>query len=113
MSKLKKIYLFLILMILSFSLYAGGWSGFTKVSSIYPHSTNNIDGTMYFTFGTMINPGGCANSSLIALKKSNNLSSEMYSLILLAFTSGKQVNYYASGCGTSGYPEMLHVRVVG
>jgi hypothetical protein len=87
------------------------WSGNTSIKQIYPHSENNKDGTIYLMFEKMINPGGCSKPNLIALKRSNQLSSEIYAMMLSAAVSGRQVSYYIVGCDAHGYPELRHALV--
>lgn len=110
---IKKIVLCLCVLFVftSSPVLAGEWSGATGVIRIYPHSTNNTNGTVYYSFDVMKNPSGCQNGTLIALKKSNNLSSEIYSLLLMAFTTKLKVNYYVDGCDATGYAELLHVSL--
>ena len=107
---MKKIILFISLL-LPLTAISGEWSGLTNIKKIYPHSTNNTDGTIYLGFDVMKNASSCTHSSLLALKKSNNLSSEIYSLILTAYAKGSRVNYYTQGCDSHGYPELLHITV--
>lgn len=101
--KILKIIL-LLLTFLSLDAFAQ-WSGKSDIKRIYLHSTNNVEGTTYLAFSTMINPFNC-------IKKSNKLSSEIYALILSASTVGKQVAYYTSGCDANGYPELLHISLI-
>jgi hypothetical protein len=98
-------------LLLSVPAFAQQWSGNTSIEQIYPHSTNNTDGTIYFMFEKMINPGGCSKSNLIALKRSNKLSSEIYAIMLSSAVSGKKVSYYIVGCDAHGYPELRHALV--
>jgi hypothetical protein len=100
--------LIVLMMIFSASTYAGQWSASTFVKKIYPHATNNTDGTIYLTFDVMLNPDNCTRDSLLALKKSNKLSSEIYSLFLAAANSGKKVSYWVGGCDDAGYPVLHH-----
>ncbi|WP_125562699.1 hypothetical protein [Pseudoalteromonas rubra] len=109
--KIKALAIVLTLGICSFFSHAGSWSGTTYVKEIYAHSTNNADGTIYFKFGLMKNPYNCEQSDLIALKKSNKVFSELYSLILAAFATEQKVNYYVNGCDQHGYPELIHANV--
>jgi len=105
-------YLFmLIFLIVSPLVMAWEWSGRTSISLIYPHSTNNSDGTIYLTFKKMINPSNCRSSAHIALKKSNKLDQEIYSLLLAARAMKSEVNYYAGGCDSHGYPVLLHIQL--
>ena len=103
----------LFTVLVSAELEAGGWNGAANVKKIYPHSINNTDGTVYYAFDVMKNPDTCEKSSLMALKKSNNLSSEIYSLILTAFTTKTKVNIYVGGCDAGGYPVLLHAYIDG
>lgn len=102
------------LIVLFVTLFAtssfAGWSGATAITLVYPHSTNNTDGTIYVRFEKMINPADCTYDTLIALKKSNNLSSEIYSMILSASYAGKPLSYYVVECDDHGYPVMEHVK---
>ncbi|WP_299020020.1 hypothetical protein [uncultured Photobacterium sp.] len=109
--KIVKVISVLFLIMTSSSISAAIWSGGTEVLEIYPHTNNNVDGTIYFRFGKMVNPSNCQRSDMIALKKSNKVSSELYSLILTAFTTGKRVNYYVETCDQHGYPELIHAKV--
>lgn len=104
-------YFLIILITLSPFAYSSQWSGSTEVKVIYPHSTNNGVGTIYFVFEKMINPSECQKDSLIALRKDNKLSSEIYSLILAAFTSNANINYYVVSCDDAGYPILHHARI--
>ncbi|QPB82198.1 hypothetical protein CWC22_003900 [Pseudoalteromonas rubra] len=109
--KIKALVISSTLAICSFVTHAGSWSGTTYVKEIYAHSTNNVDGTIYFKFASMKNPYNCEQSDLIALKKSNKVFSELYSLILAAFATDQKVNYYVNGCDQHGYPELIHANV--
>ncbi|WP_156804559.1 hypothetical protein [Gallaecimonas xiamenensis] len=97
--------------IASIPCFAGQWSEATPVTKIFPHSTLNEKGTVYFSFAQVINPGSCNQSGQVALLKSNQLESEIYSLLLSAFMADKKVTYYAEGCDALGYPVMLHAAV--
>lgn len=103
-------FLALCVLLLSAPAFAQ-WSGNTSIKQIYPHSANNTDGTIYFIFEKMINPGGCNKSGLVALKRNNQLSSEIYAMMLSAAVSGREVSYYIIGCDAHGYPELRHAMV--
>lgn len=102
-----------IIALIALESNAGVWSGDTEIRQIYPHSKNNSDGAIYFRFNELVDSSDCSNKSLIALKKNNNLSSEIYALMLMAFTANKKVRYYVEGCDAHGYPELLHAYVNG
>ncbi|ACR11851.1 hypothetical protein TERTU_4443 [Teredinibacter turnerae T7901] len=102
-----------IIVLIASEANAGVWSGDTEIRQIYPHSKNNTDGSIYYRFNELVDSSNCANKSLIALKKSNNLSSEIYALMLMAFASNKKVRYYVEGCDAHGYPELHHAYVNG
>lgn len=104
---LKKLMIVLMAVISTGSL-AGEWSSKTLVKKIYPHSTANVDGTVYLSFDVMLNPDNCTRDTLLALKKSNKLSSEIYSLLLSAANTGKQITYWVGGCDVAGYPILHH-----
>jgi len=97
---------------LVFSSFAyGDWSGPVSITQIYPHSTNN-DGTIYLKFTKMINPSDCSRPSLIALTSDNKLFSEIYSLLMMAYTTDTKVTYYVEGCDNSSWPKLLHIQTV-
>lgn len=56
------------------------WGGDTEMRQIYQHSKNNTDGSIYYRFNELVDSSDCANKSLIALKKSNKLSSGIYAV---------------------------------
>ncbi|WP_325892444.1 hypothetical protein [Grimontia sp. NTOU-MAR1] len=113
--KLKKVtilrHLLILLPLTSAASYSQEWSGGTNLKTIYPHSHNNGVGTVYYSFEKMINPSNCTHGWLIALRKDNKLSSEIYSLLLTAFTTDTKVNYYVGGCDDAGFPVMHHIQL--
>lgn len=111
MKKTKLLIFTLLIAIISFPAFAGQWSEATSINKIYPQSINNTDGTIYFTFEIMLNPSSCSRSSLIALKKNNKVSAEIYSLLLTAFTTNSKITYYVDGCDEKSYPVMVHAMI--
>ena len=107
-----RILLLLALLLLPTGAFASGWSGNTTVESIFTHATDNGVGTIYFTFGEMINPDMCEKGSQIALVKGSPYESEIYSLFLSAFMSDKTVQYLVSGCTSNGYPKMKNTKLI-
>lgn len=101
----------IVSLLFSTSALSQTWSGSTEVKKIYPHSHNNGVGTIYYSFERMINPSNCKEGWLIALRKDNKLSSEIYSLLLTAFSTDAKINYYVGGCDDAGFPILHHVQL--
>lgn len=81
-----------------------GWST-GKISKI---RIQGLHGRILVNQENASNPGGCLNTDyLIMATNDNSLSKEMYSALLTAYASGKEVGLALKGC--SSYPVITEV----
>lgn len=66
---------------------------------------NAYGGWIFSTNGSDDNPDQCLNNTVI-LESSHQQYKEIYSFLLAAYTSGKEVNIYVNGCNTAGYKKL-------
>ena len=97
------ILVFILLLCTSASAY-DGWSGERKVNSVRVYSASHV----LITVTAPNNPGECASTEYLVL---NNADTEagmrMYSALLSAYTTGKNVTLALTGCSSgdkAGWP---------
>lgn len=104
--KMKKILLGIVgFWLLSSSVMAGEWVGWTTVNEVYVSS----GGSVLAKFETMENPEGCSSTSWVKTEYTNVSRKEIYSMLLTALAADKEVRYYINGCNT--YATMTHTMV--
>lgn len=85
---MKKILVFLVLLLFSSQLLAGTGSG--KITTTYAHDKNNSEGIVIFNVENHTSPPSCSGNEW-AFDLNNELGKAMYSLLLSAATQGKTV----------------------
>jgi len=93
------------LLVFSSASMAAGWSNFSTVTEVYPHT----NGSVYVTFSEMQNLNNCEHSGHIRLLPTNAVREEIYSALLSALAAGQRVSYYSVSCDE--YPVIAHIRV--
>lgn len=73
---------------------AGEWSDLGKITLVYPKPSRN---GIYFKHDNMVSDG-CSEKSYLFLDANQALFKESYSLLLAAYSSGKNVRIYVEGC---------------
>ena len=73
--------------------HAAGWSQFAVPTQVDIERGNGL--MVYGSFG---NAGGCTVSDQVYVQFSHPQYKEVYSAVLAAFTSGKQVQFYVHSC---------------
>lgn len=86
-----------ILLTVSASSFAGGWTDFGKITRLYPHG---LDNTVYMKMDVPIaNPqNSCSAADWYALSGDTMMHREIYSHLLAAQKTGKKVRLYLDGC---------------
>ncbi len=107
-------YLFTILMLLSINVFAAPpapqWAEdsngnrFLEILGINPGG-NGGNGTLISLVNASITQGDCANKTALFLSSDNPDYNSLFSLVLAAKMSGKNIKVRYGGCSTnSGYP---------
>ena len=71
-------------------------------------------GNGFMVYGSFGNPMNCTNSSRFYIKKTHPQYSEIYSMVLAAFTAKKKIQLYAHACSSVGWyskPEVTYNTV--
>lgn len=109
--KILKSIVSLALFSLSYSSYAA-WTPPEKIETVYLHTQHGGYGV--FIISNMdTNPAKCSNPAYYVLSETNNvLFSEIYSLMLANYTSGKKVRVWLddSQCSPHNHPLIIHAR---
>ena len=108
----KKLLFFVLCLVCSSPLFAGGGqTGWGKIIEIYTHPS----WTEVKIDGFSNNPDACGSTvwySLPLEKNGNTAYNSMYTSLLTAFTTGKSVTFWVSGCGGQfSYPSISSIRV--
>ena len=90
---------------------AGTWTPPVDIEVAYAHTGYGGYG-VYQISDTSINPDGCDTTWYVVSKTNNLVFSEIYALMLAAYTSGKQVRLFIDGCSPHNHPEIQHVKTV-
>jgi hypothetical protein len=90
---------------------AGAWTPAVDIEVAYAHGAYGGYG-MYQISDTSVNPSNCSDVWYVLSKQDNPVFSEIYSLMLVAYTSGKKVRLYIAGCSPHNHPEIQHVKMV-
>ena len=104
--------LLLVVFFASFSAYSGQWTGVQTIKDMYIHSSDGGHALVKFP-DMSINPYQCNNQDLhyIVDKANNPVFSEIYSLLLTAYTTKENVQLFlGNNCSVHGHPMIEHVR---
>ncbi len=98
-------FLLLIMVMISHPVFSyDGWSGERKVNSVRVYSASHV----LITMSTPNNPGGCASTEYLVLNNADTEAGKrMYSALLSAYTTGKNVTLALTGCSggdKAGWP---------
>ena len=92
---MRKILLFLIFGVASFSVLAGDGSG--KITRIFAHEKNGTEVVIMFNVENHSNPPASCPNNEWAFDANNDLGKAMYSLLLSAAAQGKSITVKGSG----------------
>ncbi len=94
MNKLRTIML-CISMTICMATQSGEWSLTSNITQVYLHKDYQGYALISMSDEVKVNPGECKNNSHYAIMKNDNaIFSEMYSMMLAAYMSGKKVKVY-------------------
>ena len=92
---MKKLIIGVVIVLLSFNLYAKGSLNQNKITAVAFQTTG------FFMYAdNWPNPSECSNSDAIVLLASDPNYEKAYALLLAAYMSGKTVQGYSDGCTT-------------
>jgi hypothetical protein len=96
---MKRTILALLLTVVPFAVFASGSAGTLTISSL---EFDSVYGLVAVSGpSSWANPDGCAISSVVIIQASNTYYKDLLALALTASASGKTVNFYVSGCGST------------
>ena len=96
----------LLMLGLSVTASAGGWTGFKDLSLVGVRG-DSASG-FYFKLSEMPNPDACGLIDHYYVRSTNPMMKEMYSLVLAAKKSGTQITAQLEGCD-NGRPKVISV----
>ncbi len=109
----------------SWPALAGGWTGASKVTMIYPFGSTTEGGDQAIltrlenspsnAADLGFNPDNCSGTFYYQLSSKNNSFDAIYSLLLSMQVSQTPINLYLNGCaagGTNGWPLILHAQLI-
>lgn len=97
-------------LLVSAMVYAGSAAGTSLIGNITLRDAGVF--VRRFDGQDWANQDNCARSSLLKLDNANMRFEMMYSTLLTAQTSGKEVNIYTVGCGSTPYSSLPNVPVI-
>jgi hypothetical protein len=112
--KIRPCYLALILVALPILASAGAYSGSFRI--VEYHLDQSASGAWNLWIKpdlAVVIPSGCSNTAFYVLPMNYEYSKERYSAILAAFSAGKRIEIYVSGCYGSApndYPSVDQSR---
>ncbi|SDK25253.1 hypothetical protein [Microbulbifer yueqingensis] len=92
---------------------AGTWTPPVDIEVAYAHSGHGGYGIFQISDASV--NADCDPTWYVVSKLDNPAFSEIYALMLAAYTSGKQVRLWVEGCSphtSDGYPLIQHVKTV-
>lgn len=96
------------ILVSSFNVSAGGWTGKQTVHRVYPATASVYIQTT--PSSAQINPDGCSSVTSYAMNSEGLLFDEQYKAVLTGLVSGKLVSFYLDGCKGS-YPMITKLVV--
>jgi hypothetical protein len=107
--------LIVIMSLLAVNAFALGRSGDISLEGKAIQVISDGESSRVFVYGANISTSGCTGDTstpVIKMGSANPLASELYSTILMAKASGKQVELITSGCLSNGsYPVIFSIYV--
>ena len=99
----------LLLLLIVNVVHAGGGSNWLSITQIYSYKSGVV---RVFISPSHQDPDQCGSAGHVHIAA--NADKNMYSTVLTAFTTGKQVSFYMSGCLTesgNSAPEVTRVAI--
>jgi len=90
---MKKIFILFILILSSSTLYASGATNWFNVVQVWSYSGGEL---RVFLSAAHSDPDSCGNSTLVHF--SSTADKNMYTTVITALTSNKQVSFFLDGC---------------
>jgi hypothetical protein len=95
MKKLTKLFALALALSVSLNVNAAGSTGISKISGVGFNT-----GGFYLYGDNWANPNNCTETGVMVLKDTDSNYDKAYSLLLAAYTSGKEVYGLSDGCIT-------------